>query len=465
MKTENNIPGAGKEANAQFKSKIGLIAATVGSAVGLGTIWRFPAETQANGGGAFLLLFLACMFFLGVPVMLAETSLGRAGRGDAVTTFKRLSPKTYWWITGALALITSYVIISFYMVVAGWTLEYSIQSVTGDLYRGVDPADPSMGSLFHERMQEYICTDWRPLLNTWLMILLNIVVLVKGVQKGIERMSNLLMPVLFLLLIFFCCVSLSLPGASDGLAYFFKPDFSKITWSVVGNALGQAFFSLSLGTGILITYASYYPSDANLVKTSVIVTGLDILVAMLMGVLVFPAVVSFGLQGEGMSGTTLVFVTLPEVFAQMSGTCWWSTLFFMLLMVAALTSTVSMAEVTISFMQNHFKMKRVAATMVVMLPLFVFCALNSLSFGSMANVRILGLTIFNFLDTYATNLLLPLVSLLACLYLGWFAPKGVMHIQITNNGKVAGWIYPAVAFIIKYIAPVLIAVVLVNSLL
>ena len=287
----------------KFGSRIGLIAATVGSAVGLGNVWRFPAEAQSNGGAAFLILYIFCVLLLGIPVMLAEFSLGRGTGSDAVGAFSRLSPRKKWWVTGAVAILASYLILSFYMVVAGWTLEYFWQSVTGNLYTPVagaeNAADP-LAESFHARMGEYITGSWKPLVMTYLMIAFNLVILLKGVQKGIEKVSNVMMPVLFLLLLVFAGVAMTFPKAFDGLAFFLNPDFSKITPGVVINALGQAFFSLSLGMGILITYSGYFPKKTNLASTAVTVAGLDLLVAILMGFIIFPAVMSFGLSDESL---------------------------------------------------------------------------------------------------------------------------------------------------------------------
>lgn len=307
-----------------FKSKIGLVAATVGSAVGLGNVWRFPAETQANGGAAFLIVYILCLLLLGVPVMLAEFSLGRGTHSDAIGAFKKLKPGTPWWLTGAIAVLASYLILCFYMVVAGWTFEYLWQSITGNLYQ-VSYADSSLAieQSFHEKMEQYICGTVSPLINIYVLITVNFAVLVFGVQKGIERLSNILMPLLFLILIVFCFVSLTLPNSSEGLKFFLSPDFSKITPATIINALGQAFFSLSLGMGILITYASYYPSTTRLTTTATTVALLDMLVAFLMGIIIFPAISSFGLDNSGLRGTTLVFVTLPEIFASMHATRLW----------------------------------------------------------------------------------------------------------------------------------------------
>lgn len=453
----------------QFGSKIGLIAATVGSAVGLGNVWRFPAETQANGGAAFLLLYIGCVFLLGIPVMLAEFSLGRGKRSDASGVFKLLAPGKKWWIVGGVAIIASYLILSFYMVVAGWTLEYMWQSITGDLFAPVagnhgQSAIDVMDYQFYAKMQEYIVQDIKPLVMTYIMLAINLGILLMGVQKGIEKMSNILMPVLFVLLLVFAGVAMTFPKADEGLMFFLSPDFSKITPAVAVNALGQAFFSLSLGMGILITYSSYFPKETKLVRTAVTVSLLDLLVALMMGFIIFPAVKSFGLDGHGLEGATLVFVTLPEVFVQMPASQLWSILFFLLLLVAALTSTISLAEVSIAFMQDRFGMKRTSACLAVILPLFVLSSLCSLSQGSMSSLTIGGMTLFDFLDNFATNILLPLVAIFTCIYLGWFAPKGYFFNELTNNGSVAVRLYRPVLFVVRYLAPVLIAVILCTKL-
>lgn len=454
----------------QFGSKIGLIAATVGSAIGLGNVWRFPAETQANGGAAFLLLYIACIFILGIPVMLAEFSLGRAGRSDSVGVFKHLAPHRPWWIIGVFAILASYLIACYYMVVAGWTAEYLWQSVTGGLYDNGAALEgegliAAADAAFASRMAQYICNDFSPLIFTYLVIGINIFVLLGGVQKGIERLSNIMMPLLFVLLIGLCAVTLSLPGAGAGLKFFLSPDFSKIDANTVINALGQTFFSLSLGMGILITYAAYYPADTKLTRTSVIVSLMSLLVAVLMGCIIFPAVTTFGLDRHPLEGATLVFVTLPEVFAQLPATRLWSSVFFLLLFVAALTSTVSILEVSIAFMQDRLKMSRRAACMVVTLPLFVFSTVCSLSFGSMSDVKIMGLTVFDFLDAFTTNVLLPLVSLGICIFVGWFAPTGLLKEELTNGGTIRSRVTSLVLVVIRFVAPIMIASIMISKFL
>lgn len=440
---------------ALFKSKIGLIAATVGSAVGLGSVWRFPAETQANGGAAFLLVYLLCSFGLGVPVMLAEFSLGRAGRTDIVGVFHKFSPRTPWWLTGVLGIVTVYLILVFYMVVGAWTLEYFTCTLTGDIYGSAQQTGDYFGSV----MQRYVATDWMPVWYTVAFIGLNIAVLLGGVQKGIERMSNIMMPMLFVLLVGFCGVSLTLPGAQEGLDFFLKPDFSKITPEVLISALGQSFFSLSLGLGILVTYGSYFPDSTKLGRTSLIVVSLTLLVAILMGLLIFPAVASFGLSGGDMGGTTLVFVTLPQVFAQLPCPAAWSALFFLLLIVAALTSTVSMAEVPIKFLQDRYSMSRTKAVVLVLLPLMVLAGVCALSFGVLKDWTLNGYNMFSLLDTLTGNYLMPITALLVCVYVGWCVPRKTIHTHL--HGKLVPFITP----VVRYLAPAVILAILLSNIL
>lgn len=450
-----------------FASKIGLIAATVGSAVGLGNVWRFPAETQANGGAAFLLIYIGCVFLLGIPVMTAEFSLGRGGASDATGVFRNVTPgKKGWWTVGALAILASYLILSFYMVVSGWTLEYLVQSITGNLYPAAAEAvsTPAGEELaFQNKMAEYISGTYQPLIMTYIMLAANLFVLLKGVQKGIEKMSNIMMPVLFVLLVVFCAVSLSLPKAAEGVEFFLKPDFSVINAGTVVNALGQAFFSLSLAMGILVTYASYYPKDTKLTQTAVTVSLLDLGVAILMGLIIFPAVMTFGLTDHNLAGSALVFVTLPEIFAQMGHTQIWSALFFLLLAVGAFTSTISLAEVSVAFLECRFGFGRTKAVLAVILPLFILSSVCSLSVGPWSGYTICGMTIFDFLDTVATNIMLPVGGILICIYMGWIAPRSFFRNEMTNGGTLKSRMFGIVAFIVKWIAPLLIATILVSQ--
>ncbi len=449
-----------------FASKIGLIAATVGSAVGLGNVCRFPAEVQQGGGAAFLLIYVACVLVLGIPVMLSEFAVGRAGHSDAVGSLRNIGASRRWSAVGGLGVLASYMILCFYMVVAGWTFEYLWQSITGGLYAPVSVAvDSSMTSHFTAKMESFITEPWNPIINTFVMIAINIGVLLAGVQKGIERMSNIAMPILFLILAIFVVVCCSMPGAWEGIEFFLRPDFSKVTPQVIISALGQAFFSLSLGMGILITYAGYFPKHTRLMRTAVTVSALDLLVAVMMGLIIFPAVTSFGLGGESLRGATLVFVTLPEVFAQMPATQLWSILFFLLLTVAALTSTISIAEVSVAFVHDRFHLARWKSVLIVLLPLFLFSSVCSLSMGPWSGYTLFGMNIFDLLDNTATNIFLPVGSLLLCIYVGWVAPRNLLIDQLSNGGTLRSRIYPAVLAIVRYVAPLLIAAVLVSSFL
>lgn len=448
----------------KFSSKIGLIAATVGSAIGLGNVWRFPSETQENGGAAFLLIYIVCMLILGIPVMLAEFSLGRAGQSDSVGNIKNLTPKSKWWIAGTFGLIASYMILSYYMVVAGWTFEYLFQSITNGLYDGYTGEDPLF---FRNKMGDYISSGYSSVLWTYITIIISFVVLVLGVKKGIERMSNILMPLLFLLLVVFCCTTLTMPNAIEGVKFFLFPDFSKISIDVIINALGQAFFSLSLGMGILVTYAAYYPKQTNLTKTAATVSGLDFVVAFLMGLIIFPAVMSFGggVDNATLQGTTLVFETLPKIFTSMVGTGFWSISFFLLLTIAAVTSNISIAEVAVSFIMNRFDIKRTKAVCIVLFPIFFTCALSALSLGTIPELSIAGLSVFDFLDTVATNIFLPVSAFSICVYVGWILPNDFIKNELSNYGKIKAPLANVIKFLIKYIAPILIATILVFKII
>lgn len=452
----------------QFGSKLGLIAATVGSAVGLGNIWRFPAEAQANGGAAFLLLYILCVLVLGVPVMLAEMSLGRRTGLDAYGTFKKLAPGKKWFLLGCSGIATAYFIGSYYMVVTGWTLEYLFEAVTTQLYHGAEAIADVTGSgadsFFQARMDEYISTPVRPVIFTVIVIVANIIVLTGGVQKGIERLSNILMPMLFVVLVAMCCLTLSLPGAGAGLKWFFSPDFSKITSDTVINAMGQTFFSLSLGMGTLITYSAYYPKSTNLTQTSVIVSMMSTIVAVLVGMVIFPAVASFGLEHHSLVGTTLVFQTLPEVFMCLPCPTFWASLFFALLFAAALTSVVSIMEVAVAFLVSHFHFSRLKACVFTMTPLLLLSTLCSLSFSTLKDFKIFGMTIFGLLDSLTTNIMLPVTALGVCIFLGWFAPKHLMKEELTNNGTLRNRFAGIIIFLIKFAAPLLILTILLAPL-
>ncbi|MCF0218894.1 MAG: sodium-dependent transporter [Muribaculaceae bacterium] len=452
--------------NNEFSSKLGLLLTTLGSAVGLGCIWRFPAEVQANGGGAFLLVFILCTIVLGIPVMLAEFTVGRAGKSDAISSLANLGARKVGWLVGGLGLLAGLLVLSFYAVVCGWTFEYLVASLTGDMFSGIDVNMPEeqIEAALQSKMHTMIHTPWLPLGATLLMLVATMGVLVGGVQNGIERLSKVMMPALFIVLIIFVVVAAMAPGATAGYEYFLKPDFSKITFNTVLAALGQAFFSLSLGMAILITYGSYFPKDTNLGKTSAIVAILGLLVAVMMGMIIFPLMLSFN-QTEGIEGTTLLFMTMPELFVYMPMSWLWSALFFFLVLVAAMTSCVSFAEPLVALLTQRLGLKRLAACLIVLIPLVILSSICSLSQMHDTCLTVGGVPFFDFLNQSATDYLLTLSSVVLCVWLGWFAPKTLLRDQLTNEGSLKIWYYGIVRFTLRYVAPILILFVFLESFL
>ncbi|MFG6396315.1 MAG: sodium-dependent transporter [Muribaculaceae bacterium] len=443
---------------AQFSTKLGVVAVTVGSAVGLGNIWRFPFEAGIHGGGAFLLLNLFFVFVIGVPVICAEFIIGRHTGSNVRTAFRKVAPGKAWGVVGFIGLLASILIISFYSVVAGWTMEYIYQSFTG--FSGVHSVEG-----LHDRFDAFAASNWRPAMWTVLFLLCNYVILVRGVEKGIEKMSNILMPLLFLILIIFAVHSLTLPAASEGLGFLFNPDFSKITPRVVLGAMGQAFFSLSLGLGCLITYSSYFTRKTGLMKTAFLTAGLDTLVAVLAGVIIFPAVFSFG--QEPAAGPKLVFEVLPSVFANLPGSMFWSAAFFVLLFLASLTSTISMSEIQIAYFMEERNMRRSGATNLSVLIAMVLGVGCALSFGCLGNLKIGGMTLFNLFDYVSSNILLPVGGFLLSLFVGWSLKRSIIVKELLN-GSDSRWqrrLVGGIVFCLRFIAPVCILAVFVYGLL
>lgn len=441
---------------AQFATKLGVIAATVGSAVGLGNIWRFPYEAGTHGGGAFLLLYVAFVILLGIPVMCAEFALGRAGGSNAAGTFRKLGSPRGWPGVGFLGIFTSFLILGFYTVVAGWTMEYILASVTGEIGSGNTAA-------MHARFDAFTSSDWRPLMWTIAFIIINFLIISRGVQKGIEKISNILMPLLFVILIAFCINSLFLPKAAEGIDFLFHPDFTKIDGNTVLAAMGQAFFSLSIGMGVLMTYASYFSQDTALIKTAGITAVLDTAVAVLAGIIIFPAVFSFNEAPE--AGPRLVFEVLPSIFSHMPGGAVWATLFFLLLFVASLTSTISLTEVVIAYLVEELDMSRGKATVLNAAGVIVMASLASLSFGPLRDFTICGLTFFNLLDFLSSNIFMPLGGMLICIYAGWVLRRKVLASQLSSGEKHPAWLVHAVIFLLRYVAPPAIFAIFAGGLL
>lgn len=440
---------------AVFTTRIGAIATTVGSAIGLGNIWRFPYEAGTHGGGAFMLCYIAFIFLLGVPVICAEFILGRSSRSNITGAFRIHASNRTWQLTGYMGVVASLMILSFYSVVAGWTVEYTFQSAIGAL-------DFNDASGYHDHFDTFVTGNWRPALWTLIFLLINFGILMRGVAKGIEKFSNILMPLLFLLLLIFCINSLTLDGAAEGLRFLFKPDFNALTPSTMLGALGQAFFSLSLGLGTMLTYASYFSISTRLGKSALLTASLDTLVAILAGVIIFPAVFTFGMSPA--AGPTLVFEVLPSIFHNLPGGIVWSTMFFFLLFLASLTSTISMSEISIAFFMEELKMKRRSAVILNTVIAVVFGTLCALSFGCLDNIKIFGLTIFNFFDNATSNVMLPLGGMIISLFVGWKLDRKVVESEMTCNGSTQFRLMGVLIFLLRWVCPAAIAIIFLNSI-
>ncbi|MDR0603924.1 MAG: sodium-dependent transporter [Bacteroidales bacterium] len=440
-----------------FGSKFGVFAAVVGSAVGLGNIWRFPYVTGENGGGAFLLIYFISVIIIGIPVVLSEFIIGRRGQGNSYGSFKRLSPKTYWYLVGLMGIFAAFIILAFYSTIAGWTLEYiylSVKNIFSTTTAGISNPE----TVFNE----FHTSTVMPVVWQLVSILLTAFIIIGGVQKGIEKYSKILMPLLFLILVILAIKAITLPGSIDGLKFLLYPDFSKINSNVVLDALGQAAFSLSIGMGVLITYGSYIKKDNNLLKTALAVSVTDMGIAVLAGIAIFPALFAFGLSPQ--EGAGLVFIVLPEIFQQMFGGQILSLLFFILLAIAAITSSISLLEVIVAYFSEEFKIKRYIATIIGATISAVLGVFATISFGAWKNVKLFGKTIFDNFDFLATNILLPLGSFFILIFLGWSFDVKQTKDEITNQGKLKSWFFPVFLFIIRFVAPLAIFLVFLKRL-
>lgn len=442
-----------------FGSKIGIILATAGSAVGLGNIWRFPYMTGQNGGAAFIIIYLACVFMLGVPGMVAEFVVGRASKANAARAYKIFAGRSLWRVIGYLGVITSMIILGFYAVVAGWCLQYLLASAMGHLNGNSD--------YVLEYFQTFSANPWKPVLWGVAFIGITHLVVVRGVQNGIEKASKMLMPTLFVLLVVIIVASCMLPGAHMGVEFLLRPDFSKISKSMMLEALGQAFFSLSLGTACLCTYASYFTKNTNLMRSAVQIALLDTLVAILAGLMIFPAAFSVGVHPD--AGPSLIFITLPNVFQKAFAAApvvgyIISILFYALLSLAALTSTISMHEIGTAFFHEEFKISRSRGAAIVTVVCSVIAVLCSLSQGLLSQFKVLGLDILNMCDALTAQILLPLGALLTCLFVGWYMPRKVVHDQFTNWGTLSSFAFQTFLFFVRFVCPLCIVAIFLHQM-
>ena len=446
-----------------FGSKIGAVLAAAGSAVGLGNIWRFPIETGQNGGAAFIIVYIGCVLLLGIPIMMSEFIIGRHTHTNTAGAYRKLAPGTSWKWVGRLGVLSGFVILSYYSVVAGWTAEYTALAIT-NYFDGKGAND------FPAIFAKFVSNPWLSVSLMLAFMIVTHVIVIRGVKSGIEKFSKVMMPALFIILIILAICSVMLPGASQGLEFLLKPDFSKITGSTVLSAMGQAFFSLSLGLGCLCTYASYFGNDTNIGKTALNVSIIDTFVAVMSGFIIFPAVFNAGytLSSEDI-GPSLLFITMPNVFQQAFGSMpvlsyVVSVLFYFLLVVAALTSTISMHEVVTAYVSEEFTMtRRKAATIVTIAcsTVGVFCAL---SFGPLDGFKLFGMTLFDLFDYVSSNIFLPVGGMFIALFVGWYLDKKIVRDEVTNNGTLRAPYLRLIVFILRYVAPIAIGFILINQL-
>jgi len=437
-----------------FGGKISAVLVAAGSAVGLGNIWRFPYVAGENGGGAFLIIYILCILIMGLPLMIAEFSIGSASRHNAVGAFRTLGHRR-WGCIGYIGILASVLILGFYLVVAGWTAEYTIHSLTDDLVRQSDPT-------FHQRSFEaFITHPWKPIFYSTLFAVATHIIIVLGVKQGIERASKVMMPLLFLFLIILAIHSMLMPGGMEGIRFFLTPDFSKVTPSSVLVALGQAFFSLSIGLGTMITYGSYFKPKTRVQDTAIEVSAIDTMVAMLAGLMVFPAVFSAGIEPG--AGPSLVFITLPSIFSSMPLSQLWSSLFFLLLVIAALTSTISLHEAITAYMHEEWKLTRRSAACITTVLTALLGALASLSLGMLDHWRIAGLNIFDALDYVTANIMLPMGAMLTCLFAGWCFDKQTFASQLYPSCQPKPF-FGIIRFMLRFCCPIIILLIFLHNL-
>lgn len=446
------------ENRGSFGTKLGVILATAGSAVGLGNVWRFPYMTGQNGGAAFILIYLVCIVLLGIPGMLGEFIIGRHSAANAARSYKNLSGKKAWGAVGLMGVFTSMIILGFYSVVAGWCLQYLYASLMGGIHGNVDAVK--------DYFVKFSSDPIKPVLWGLGFILLTHAVVVKGVRNGIEKASKILMPLLFLLLVVLVISSCSLPGAMKGVEFLLKPDFSKVDENVLLEALGQAFFSLSMGTACLCTYASYFSRQTNLFKSATQIALIDTIIAIMAGLMIFPAAFSVGVNPD--SGPSLIFITLPNVFQQAFGTLPFvgyciSVLFYALLVLAALTSTISMHEIGTAFFYEEMKISRSKGAWIETAVCCVISVLCALSCGAVS-INVFGLDFLDFCDHLTSQYMMPLGAFATCILLGWLVPRKTLQDEFTNWGTLKGTFFGVYYFMVRFVCPLCILIIFLHQL-
>ena len=448
-----------------FNNRFTAIMAMAGSAIGLGNIWRFPYMVGQNGGAAFILVYLFSAIFLCIPIFLAESIIGKRTHLSTFGAMETLAPGSRWKWLGFLTVFTPLIILSYYSVVGGWSIEYFLKSLS------LSFSDPSVSMDEHSAIfGSFISSPWKPLVFHSVFLLINAIVIIAGVQGGIEKFTKYTTPVLFVLIVMIMLYSVNLPGAKAGIDYMLKPDFSKLTGSAMLSAMGQAFFSLSLGVGCILTYASYLKSDENLLATGVLTSVFDLLFAIIAGFAIMPAVFSAGIEPG--AGPGLIFETLPYIFSTMGVGAPWlcdaiSILFFLTILFAALTSSISMLEVGVAYLVDERKMSRAKATAILFAGCWALGVLCSLSFGPLKDFHVFGMTIFDACDHLTSDFLMTFGSLLFVFFVGWKMKKAEVRDEFTNHGTLRfnDRLFGLVYFFIRFIAPTVIMVIFISNLL
>ena len=456
---------------ANFGTKLGIILATAGSAVGLGNVWRFPYMTGQNGGAAFILIYIACVLILGIPCMLNEFIIGRRAQANTARAYAKLANGTPWRIIGLFGVFTGFLITGYYVVVSGWCLQYIYASAAGHL-----TGDANYVKTYFDTFASH---PWKPIVWMLLFMLMCHFIISRGVEKGIEKGSKMMMPLLFILLVVIAIASCLLPGAGKGISFLFNPDFSKVDSNVLLGGLGQAFYSLSVGMGCLCTYASYFKKDTHLTKSAFQIVSIDTLIAILAGLMIFPAFFAIYPDAPELMtnpdlasqycGPGLVFITLPSVFQQaFSGIPFLgevvALLFYALLSLAALTSLMSLHEVSTAFFYEELKISRRKGALIVT----VLCALIgvfcSLSFGDSREWLVIGgKSLFNWFDYLTGQIFLPTGGLLTSLFLGWYVPKKIVRDEFTNGGTLRGRFFGIYLFSVRFICPICILLIFLHQ--
>jgi len=455
--TTNTLPSNTGAARGGFSSSLGVLAATLGSAVGLGNIWKFPSLTGANGGAGFLLVYLLSTLLIGLPLMIAEIAIGRQARANPISALRKLAPHgAPWWLIGTAGMAAAFLILSFYSEVVAWVFAYVAKALAGSLLSS-DPAQTqaSFDALVTDPVQSLL----------WQWVVLGFIggILLLGVTKGIEAVTKRLMPVLFLLLLLLCGYSLTLPGRGEALAFLFAPEWQRITPAVVLTAMGLAFFKLSIGMGTMMTYGSYFTPGQNIPATATRVMLADLSVSLLAGMAIFPAVFSFGFAPS--AGPSLVFITIPAVFAQMPGGQLLLAAFFILTAIAATGAMLSIMEVPVVILHERWGLTRPRATLLTLLVLMLLGAGCALSQSTLAHVRPGGRTLFDWADYLSSNLLMPAGGIAIALFVGWAWGEHAFAAQLSNQGELNNrGLARVLCLLLRWVTPALILLVMLTGL-